>query len=74
MPLLSDTTDATIHKPIMHTVHYRNLNAKAKNNILDNLAQVNWQTEFDAKSVEQAFNTFHHKIIDSIDKYCPNIN
>ena len=57
----------------MHTVHYRNLNIKAQNNILDSLAQVDWQTEFDAKSVEQAFNTFHHKIIDLIDKYAPII-
>ena len=73
MPCYLILPDATTHKPIMHTVHYRNLNIKAQNNILDSLAQVDWQTEFDAKSVEQAFNTFHHKIIDLIDKYAPII-
>ena len=71
MPCYLVLPDATTHKPIMHTVHYRNLNAKAKNNILDSLSQVEWQTELDDRSVEQAFNTFHHKIIDSIDKYAP---
>ena len=29
----------------MHTLHYRNLNTKAKNKILDSLSQVDWQTE-----------------------------
>ena len=30
-----------------------------------------WQTEFDDKSVERAFNTFHHKLLESIDNYAP---
>ena len=71
MPCYLILPDATFNKPVLNTVHYRNLTSKTKTKIMEKLSLIDWQIELGMGAVEQSFTIFHNKLTNLIEEHTP---